>query len=86
MTPLMTVPEAAKLLAISRNTLYSHVAAGRIAYRRIGGSVRFSESDIENFVEASKVSVRPKYVPETKILRTPLKWIKRQADFSPETD
>jgi excisionase family DNA binding protein len=79
-TPLMTVPEAAKLLAISRNTLYSHVAAGRIAYRRIGGAVRFSESDIESFIEASKVSVRPKESPETKIFRTPLKWVRRQGD------
>jgi excisionase family DNA binding protein len=58
MTPLLSIPEAAKLLGISESTMRSHVSCRRIAHRRIGGSIRFTEQDIQSFVEESKVEVR----------------------------
>lgn len=56
--PLLTINEAAKVLAISAHTLRLHVRRGAIAHRRIGGRILFTESDVAAFVEASLVPVR----------------------------
>jgi excisionase family DNA binding protein len=65
MTPLLSIRDAAKLLSISESTLRSHVSVGKIAHRRIGGAIRFTEEDIRSFVEESKVDVR------TPVVKTP---------------
>ena len=54
MAPLLNIKQAAEVLGLSGHTLRGHVAAGRIAHRRIGGAIRFCESDLEEFVEQAK--------------------------------
>ncbi len=47
---LMTVPEAAKALAISRSKLYELIASGTIASVRIDGSRRIPLTALEEYV------------------------------------
>jgi excisionase family DNA binding protein len=67
MIPLVGIPEAAKLLDISRSTLRGHVTAGRIAYCRIGESIKFTHADVEAFVSACRVEVRGPAVKPAKV-------------------
>jgi excisionase family DNA binding protein len=75
MSPLLSIPEAAKLLSISESTLRSHVSVGKIAHRKIGGAIRFTESDIEEFIEVSKRGIRASspYAPASSV---PVLWIR----------
>jgi excisionase family DNA binding protein len=47
---LLTVPEAAKALAISRSKLYELLASGTIASIRIGGSRRIPLTALEDYI------------------------------------
>ena len=49
---LLTVPEAAEALAISRSKLYELIAAGRVASIRIDGSRRIPLSALETYIMA----------------------------------
>jgi excisionase family DNA binding protein len=73
--PLLTVAEAAKILAISTSTLRGLVAARRIASRKIGGSIRFAQEDIDEFLERCKRPIResrqaPKQYPHLRPMKT----------------
>lgn len=55
---MLTVKEVAQRLRVSPSTVYNLVEGGRIAYHRIGkgrGSIRFSEEQVEAFLQASRV-------------------------------
>lgn len=43
----MTVDEVAKLLRVSRQTIYNAIRAGKIPHFRVGNKVRFNRADIE---------------------------------------
>lgn len=47
----LTVSELAKLLNMSRRTIYEHAASGRIPSLRIGSSVRFDPARIAGWVK-----------------------------------
>lgn len=47
---LLTVPEAAALLAIGRTTLYELVATGQLATVHIGRAVRIPRAELEAFI------------------------------------
>ena len=47
---LLTVPEAAEALAISRSKLYELLAAGVVASIRIDGSRRIPIAALENYI------------------------------------
>ncbi|MET8007084.1 helix-turn-helix domain-containing protein [Nonomuraea glycinis] len=47
---LLTVPEAAEVLAISRNKLYQLLASGAVASIRIDGSRRISVSALNDYI------------------------------------
>jgi excisionase family DNA binding protein len=49
---LLTVPEAAEALAISRSKLYELLAAGAVASIRIDGSRRIPLSALEAYIAA----------------------------------
>jgi excisionase family DNA binding protein len=48
--PLLTLNEAASLLAVSPKTLQRLVARGDLAVIRVGSSLRFAVSDLDAFV------------------------------------
>lgn len=49
---LLRVTEAARLLGVSRTTLYQLIAAGEIPVVRIGRSVRIVRSELERRVQS----------------------------------
>lgn len=53
---LLTIAEAAGLLGVKAQTLYVWVAQNRVPHRKIGRLVRFTEADLEEFVDRQKRS------------------------------
>ena len=50
-TPLLlTIPEAARALAVGRSTLYELIGSGQLATVHIGRSVRIAVGELEAFV------------------------------------
>jgi excisionase family DNA binding protein len=47
---LLNVQEAAKFLAIKPSTIRAYVLHQKIPHYKIGGSVRFSEDDLRNYL------------------------------------
>jgi len=60
---MMTVSEVAKLLNISRQSVYSIIEAGKLVVHRFGagrGAIRVSEGDLQAYIAASRgQSVEP---------------------------
>lgn len=54
---LLTVDEAAKMLRISRASLYTLMKNKKIRVTRIGGRTLFDRKDIDDFIEKSKTEV-----------------------------
>jgi excisionase family DNA binding protein len=54
MNRLLTITEAAALLGVKPQTLYLWVSLRRVPHRKIGRLVRFTEADLEEFVENQK--------------------------------
>lgn len=52
---LLTVHEAARLLAVSVSTLYGWVWQRRIPFVKVGRAVRFDLVDLEAFIEQNRV-------------------------------
>lgn len=52
----MTVPEVAKLLRMSRQTIYNMVKAGDIPHFRIGNKVRFNRADLDALMQTKTVT------------------------------
>jgi excisionase family DNA binding protein len=50
---LLTKQDAARQLGISIATLDRHIAAGRIEYFKVGWHVRFSEAQIQAFLDSA---------------------------------
>jgi len=48
---LMTVPEVAKYLGYTEGTIYQKVSKGEIPHLKLGRSVRFRRSEIDEWVE-----------------------------------
>jgi excisionase family DNA binding protein len=59
---LLTVEEAADRLGTSVRFVRRLVAERRIAYVKVGRHVRLDPSDVETFIAASRVEVRPSSV------------------------
>jgi len=47
---LLTVPEAARLLRISRNLAYDLIAQGRLPHVRLGRTIRVSRPRLEDWI------------------------------------
>ena len=52
----MTVPEVAKLLRMSRQTIYNMTREGRIPFFRVGTKVRFNRADIDVLMQTKTVT------------------------------
>ena len=59
---LLTVEEAAERLGTSTRFVRRLVAERRIAYVKVGRHVRLDTTDVEAFIAASRVEVRPSSV------------------------
>ena len=59
---LLTVEEAAERLGTSTRFVRRLVAERRIAYVKVGRHVRLDPTDVEAFITASRVQVRPSSV------------------------
>ena len=59
---LLTVEEAAEWLGTSTRFVRRLVAERRIAYVKVGRHVRLDPTDVEAFIAASRVAVRPSSV------------------------
>jgi excisionase family DNA binding protein len=57
-TRLLTVQDAAHLLAVSVSTLYGWVWQRRIPYIKVGRALRFDLADLERFIEANRIQAR----------------------------
>ncbi len=53
---LKTVPEAAEYLQVCERTVRNYADRGELVASRFGGNVRFSQSDLDAFVAATKVA------------------------------
>lgn len=47
--PFYTIPEAAELLRVHKNTLYNMVRRKEIEYYKVGNQIRISASELEQF-------------------------------------
>jgi excisionase family DNA binding protein len=54
---LLTVDEAAKMLRISRGSLYTLMKNKKIRVTKIGGRTLIDRKDIDDFIEKSKTEV-----------------------------
>ena len=52
----LTVPEVAKLLRMSRQTIYNMVKAGDIPHFRVGNKVRFNRADLDALMQTKPVT------------------------------
>lgn len=52
--PLLTVPEVAALLRVSRDYVYG--AKHRIGYVHLGRAIRFRREDVERFIRSNRES------------------------------
>ena len=52
----LTVQEIAKLLRMSRQTIYNLIREGAIPHFRIGNKVRFNRADIDALMQAKTVT------------------------------
>ena len=57
-TPIITRPEAAKYLRLSERTIDELRANKSLAYHKVGGKVRFSKNDLDEFLARSRVAAR----------------------------
>lgn len=52
---LLTVSEVASRLRISRVTVYRLIDGRKIPFYKVGGSLRFAESDVEAYLQGGRV-------------------------------
>ncbi len=78
MTPLLTLPAAAALLSLSPATLRRWCSTGRVAHRKVGGAIRFTEQDVEAIVRESYRGVREEREPRA--INQPILWGRTEAE------
>lgn len=52
--PLLTLPQACKLLVVSKATLYRMVERRQITFIKIGGSLRFHVADLAAWLDSQR--------------------------------
>lgn len=55
MSNLKSVTDLAAILGCEKITVYRLVKSGKIPHRRIGALLRFSDTDIQTYIESVKV-------------------------------
>jgi excisionase family DNA binding protein len=57
MRKLLDVNQVAEILNVKINTVYKYAMGQKIPYVKIGGSLRFTEEQLEDFVQRKSVEV-----------------------------
>ncbi|MBB5494237.1 helix-turn-helix domain-containing protein [Nocardiopsis metallicus] len=57
---LLSIPEAARVLAVPESWLRERVRLRRVPHRRLGKHVRFTAQDLEHIVEQAAQQVVPR--------------------------
>jgi len=55
---LLTVPEVAEMLSISKSHVHALRATGKLKFIKIGRSVRYTRRDIERFLKERTMQIR----------------------------
>jgi len=50
---ILTIPEVAKILRITRQSVYNYISEGRIKSKRFGSSARVLKRDLIDYIEGS---------------------------------
>jgi excisionase family DNA binding protein len=58
-THLLTVQEAAQMLAVSVSTLYGWAWQRKIPFVKMGRALRFDMAELEKFIQANRTQARP---------------------------
>ena len=56
--PILTIPEVARYLKLSKSKVYIMVQRGLIPHLRIGRNVRIKETDLDKWLEKNSVQPR----------------------------
>lgn len=54
---LITTDELSTLLAVSKSTVYRLIDNREIAFRKVGGSIRFAQEDIQEYLDGCCIKV-----------------------------
>lgn len=54
--PLLTLPDVAALLQVSRTSIYRLIAERKIPFIKVGGAIRFSRGDVENYLSCGRIA------------------------------
>lgn len=52
---LLTIPEVAEILRVSAVTVRRLLSSRRLTAIKVGGSVRFSENDVESYLKKQRI-------------------------------
>ncbi len=61
--PVLTIPEVAEYLRISKSKIYYLVSRNQIPHLKIGRNVRIRESDLQAWMESQIIVERPSQLP-----------------------
>lgn len=62
---LLTSLEASRLLQVSPRTITRLIASCAIQHRRVRGQIRFTQGDIDDYIERCKITVHDPFSPES---------------------
>ena len=60
-TELMTLPELAEILRISKNTAYRMVEKRELAFYKVRGALRFLKSDVDAYLKQTRVESKEQW-------------------------
>ena len=67
---LLTVKQAARLLAIDGKTLYKYVADGIVPYVRFRSNIRFRENELLDWIEGFFIDPEPPFLVLNRLMDT----------------
>jgi len=73
---LLTVRQVAEILAISQSKVYELIEGGDLSHHRMGGAIRISEEQIQEYLEGTKQGRREPEPRKSKPPRPNLRHIK----------
>ena len=57
--PLLTIADVAKIFRVSERTVFNWISSGKIQSVKIGGAIRFRQSDIDRLIQGESAGSTP---------------------------